>query len=148
MAEVAGLVLGAFPFIVHAIDLYIEGIQLIKKYRNYCRILKSHVRKLKMEQLKLSTTCELLLCDVVDEESVARLFEASEGWRWKEEGLRTSFKARLGKSFGIFFETLESMTDATEELKKALDLDADNNVSSQQSLEEDCRSLSNGLHLL
>ncbi|KAK4693133.1 hypothetical protein P7C71_g4209, partial [Lecanoromycetidae sp. Uapishka_2] len=126
MAEVAGLVMAAFPIIIEGLHLYVEGVESIKKWWSYVKTLKRLIRKLEMEKTKLENSCTELLYDIVDEQTLSLLLEKPGGYRWREDSLQQALRVRLDKSFSVYMGAIQDMKETMDEFKDKLELDADN----------------------
>lgn len=129
MAEAAGLVLGAFPLMIEALDAYLKAIETVRKWRNYHRTLQRTVRALKMEWRKYLNTLTLLLDSCTGSTNSDLLLLDPRGREWQEESFKDSFRAWLGPSFEEFDHAMEDMQDTFGELEEKLDLDAEYRVS-------------------
>ena len=129
MAEAAGFVLAALPLLVEGLRCYLKGIESIKKYWQYTKVLKRLIRKFQVEQRKFGNTCEELLVGLVDDTELSDLLEKPGGAKWQEKGLQLSLRVRLGESYQVFFDAVTDMTEVTEEFEEKLELDQDHKVS-------------------
>ena len=59
--EVTGIVLGAIPLLIAALEHYADGIHIIRRWFRYKRELKSLIRMLRAEYSKFLGTCERVL---------------------------------------------------------------------------------------
>ena len=130
MAEAAGFVLAALPLLVEGLRAYLRGVESIKKYWQYTKILKRLIRKFKVEEKKLGNTCTELLFGVVDDIELGNLLEQPGGAKWQEKSLQLSLRRRLGASYQVFFDAVTDMTEVTEEFVERLELDQNHRVRS------------------
>jgi hypothetical protein len=137
--EVAGVVLGGVPVIVSALKLYIEGASTLQRWRFYTRELKSLIRSLETEQTKLQNVYERLLVDIVPATKIEEMIHDPFGPLWMEEASATKIHQRLWRSAKVFHDNVLDMSDAIEEMKKKLDLDADGKVCSSGNARAFCR---------
>lgn len=128
MAEVAGFVMAALPLVIEGLRLYVKGIETIKKWWRYAKVLKHLIRRLEMEKMKFENTCTELLYDLVGEREFELLLENPGGHRWREKGLEASLRRRLGPSFNVFLEAVMDMSETVNGFTEKLDLGDDGKV--------------------
>lgn len=78
--EVAGLVLGAFPLAIKAVQGYRETLHSIQ---NVKRGLDYMERNLQTEQRRLENTCEVLLVGIVPDIKLRSMIQDPFGPEWK-----------------------------------------------------------------
>ncbi|GAB1315508.1 hypothetical protein MFIFM68171_05718 [Madurella fahalii] len=118
--EVAGVVLGILPLAVRALEGYMSVLSSMKHAQ---RNLRALVRDLETEQLRLQTTCEILLDGVAPPSVIDKLVRTPFGPGWKPYNDR--LRLRLWTTFGKFEEQVVEMQEAAEELRAKLGLEAD-----------------------
>lgn len=128
MAEVAGFVMAALPLVIEGLRLYFNGIETIKKWWRYAKVLKHLIRKLEMEKTKFENTCTELLYDLVGERELELLLENPGGYRWREKSLQARLRGRLGPSFNVFLEAVIDMSETVKVFTEKLDLGDDGKV--------------------
>jgi hypothetical protein len=108
--EVVGLVLGAIPLAISALEHYKEGIDVISDFRKYRSILKSLKTKLSIQEELFRGTLQRLLLSELSAFEVRALFpEPGEGGNsnlWGTEGIRDKLQKKLGSKFGIFMNVV------------------------------------------
>lgn len=139
MAEVAGIVMAALPLVVEGLRLYVKGIETIKRWWKYAKVLKHLIRKLEMEKAKFENTCTELLYNLVGERELEILLGNPGGCSWREKSLQASLRGRLGPSFNVFLEAVMDLSDTVKEFTEKLDLGDDGKVrKSQQKKPRPC----------
>jgi hypothetical protein len=121
--EIAGIVLGALPLAVKALEGYMG---LLSNVRHAPRDLKALIRDLETEQLRLQNTCELLLNGVAPPSVIDKLIQTPFGPDW--EPFNDRLRLRLWTTCGKFEEQVAEMRMAANELSAKLCLDADGSV--------------------
>lgn len=122
--EVVGVVLGALPVAVKALKAYMSVLSSMKHAQ---RNLKALVRDLETEQLRLQTTCELLLDGIAPPSAIDKLIQTPFGPEWKPYNDR--LRLRLWTTSGKFEGQVAELQSATDELKAKLCLGPDGSVS-------------------
>ncbi|RDL42220.1 uncharacterized protein BP5553_02199 [Venustampulla echinocandica] len=119
--ELAGIVLGAFPLMISALEHYrktaevLEGWWKVKtEYRKCMRNLKYH--KLAFEE----NLEELLLPLIADEEKLQLLINDPGGPEWKDPRLEVALTERMPKTYSSYLDTIEMMMEVVQELNDAL----------------------------
>ena len=118
--EIAGVVLGALPLLITALEHYGDGVRTIQKWRKYERELHSVVRNLKTERVKLQNVCEKLLDGLVPASRIDSMVEDPLGELWQEVETQKRIRHRLWRSWGVFEQTVKDMKAAIEETMEKL----------------------------
>ena len=128
MAEAAGLVLGAIPLVVSALEHYVQGVDTIAKWWSYKRELTSLVRVLGAEHARFLGTCEKLLEGLVTPDELDSLVAHPGGPGWKDVELDRKLKSRLQRSYGVYLASIQEMKRAVKDLEDRLELNANGKV--------------------
>lgn len=135
--EIAGLVLGAFPLAIEALDRYREVAKRcgfwykIQLEHKKCKDNLTFYRLTYRQQLKL-----LLLPLVQDGNKVQRLLADPGGGDWKDPTVAGLLEERLNESYELYKEIIKAIDELMEKLNLELALDRDvvqRNVHSQVS---------------
>jgi hypothetical protein len=127
--ETAGIVLGAIPLVISALEHYAEGISTIHKWWRYKRELASLKRILDAEYVRYLNTCEELLSGIVPDATLATLLDFPGGPGWQDPDIERKLHSRLRTSFTSYLNTVTDMNDIMEILKSKLELDPNGKVS-------------------
>lgn len=117
--EVVGVVLGVLPLAIEALKAYKSTLSSM---RNVERSLKALIQDLETEQVRLRTTCEVLLDGIVPLSMMDTLLETPFGPQW--EPYDHQLRPRLWTSSGKFEEQATEMQKAAEGLKNNLCIQA------------------------
>jgi len=119
--ELAGLVLGAFPILIHALESYREGAEVLKDWWQIQRAYKKCKHDLDYHRTIFEGNIErLLLPLVVDDDELKGLMDDPAGKAWEDEELEERLKERLPKSYSLFLDIMDSINKLMESLKKEL----------------------------
>lgn len=118
--ELAGVVLGAIPLIVAALENYGNGLSTLQRWRRYERELRSLIRNLKTEHVKLQNVCEKLLLGLVRPSRIEAMINDPMGDMWKEDETHDKVRARLHKCFNVFEATVRDVQEAVEEMDRRI----------------------------
>ena len=132
--EVAEIVLGSFPIIVGALELYIKGTSTFQNWRLFKRRLKSLLNSIETEEVKLKNVCEKLLWGIAPPTQIEEMIDDPFGPLWKSPEMNTKVRQRLRGSLKVFENTVEELRDIAEELKVKLGIQSDGKVSSLRLL--------------
>ncbi|PGH00345.1 hypothetical protein GX51_05843 [Blastomyces parvus] len=120
--EIAGVVLGAFPLIIHLADGYMHGVHTIQGWTRH-RSQLMHLRQLlETERTRFLNTCDSLFraCTHASTSEIEALLAgvdpAGAEWLKYQESLRDL----LGRSYEPYIGTISDMHDALEEMKGIL----------------------------
>ncbi|KAF2426311.1 hypothetical protein EJ08DRAFT_378173 [Tothia fuscella] len=119
--EIAGLVLGAFPLLVTAVEHYRDGADAISDYRKFKLAYKKCHRDLTYLHLCFEETLkDCLLPLVVDDDELKRLLADPGGKEWKDQAMDDRLEKRLPQSYVLYKETVEEMNEIMAKLKDDL----------------------------
>ncbi|KAJ2989831.1 hypothetical protein NUW58_g3266 [Xylaria curta] len=123
--EAVGLVLGAIPLIISALEHFQDGKSAVSTWRRHARVVQSLVRNLKTEQGKLYNTCETLLGGIVSPAKLEPMLNEPFGPLWQNEDTKERIERRLDHMYKSFQETVRDMSIIMEELKSNLGFDSE-----------------------
>ncbi|KAK5652641.1 hypothetical protein OQA88_10234 [Cercophora sp. LCS_1] len=134
--EVVGIVLGVLPLAVKALQGYVSVLSSMK---NAQRNLNALIRDLETEQIRLQTTCELLLDGVAPPSVIDKLIQSPFGPDWKPYNDR--LRLRLWTTSGKFEEQVTQLQQAAQELRAKLCLEADGStkLADRQSISQELK---------
>ena len=118
--EIAGVVLGSIPLVIATLENYLKGVRTIKRWGMYERELRSLIRNLETEKVKLQNVCEKLLDGLVSPSQIEEMVDNPLGILWTEEETQKKIRDRLWRSSSIFAQTVNEMKDAIDEIKEKL----------------------------
>ena len=127
--EVTGIVLGAIPLLISALEHYAEGIHLIRRWLRYQRELKSLIRILRAEYTRFLGTCERVLYGLIPGTERRLLIEQTHSSRWKDPALERKLRERLRHAYMPYMESIDDMNEAIEDLRDRLKLNKSLQVS-------------------
>ncbi|UPK99793.1 hypothetical protein LCI18_010728 [Fusarium solani-melongenae] len=134
--EVVGLVLGILPLAIKALQGYRA---MLSGVRGADRDLKALVQDLETEQVRLQTTCEVLLDGIAPLSRIDDMVEKPFGPEWEQ--FSDDIKERLWKGTDKFKEHAKEMQEAAEELRERLYMEADGktNLNSPEAIMKELR---------
>ena len=108
--EVVGLVLGAVPLAISALEHYKEGIDVISDFRNYRSTLKSLKTKLSIQEELYRGTLQRLLLSELSPLEVHTLFPEpgvnGSSALWGTKDIEDKIRRNLGVKFDIFMDVV------------------------------------------
>lgn len=139
MAEVAGLVLGALPILMKAVEHYRSGLDPFISYFRYNTTLKALHRDLRIQHLYYQDTLKMLLLTELSEDQSDRLFpdakEPLEPALWGTPEIESILAAKLKTRYEPFKETLEEMDATMKKLMDKLEIDLEGKVRQRRNIE-------------
>ncbi|KAK5119803.1 hypothetical protein LTR85_007129 [Meristemomyces frigidus] len=107
--EVVGLVLGAFPLAVSALEHYREACKTINLMRNFESEWRKSLNDIKDEQVFFTLNLKVLLLplvedDALDETDLETLLADPESVTWRDIDVDAALGERLGSSHARFLE--------------------------------------------
>lgn len=122
--EVAGLVLGAFPLAILALEQYRDVARRMGFWYEIRLEYQRSSSELKFHRLSfLRNLKQLLMPLVADDAQLQRLIADPGGAAWKDSAIDQALKTRLQDSYGLYLEILDEMQRAMRELKDDLAVD-------------------------
>jgi hypothetical protein len=139
--EVAGLLLGAFPLIISGLEHYRETAETLGVFWTIRREYKIWMHSLNFCKLAFEQNLEeFLLPLIAEEDELRRLMEEPGGPEWQKPELDERLRQRLPRSYDLYLESIERITDVMNELKHELGMDKSgfqSRVSEQVTLPAD-----------
>lgn len=119
--EIAGLVLGAFPLLIYALESYREGAEVVGDWWRIERAYTKCKQDLRYHQLLFEGNIErFLLPLVVDDDKLKQLMENPAGIAWEDPELEKKLQQRLPKAYDTFLGVMVDINKLMESFKKAL----------------------------
>ncbi|GAP91059.1 hypothetical protein SAMD00023353_1502080 [Rosellinia necatrix] len=119
--EVVGVVLGAFPLLISALEKYEEvgrryGFwrRIRPEYRKCTHDLKYHSDVFQMNLR------QLLLPQIADDHLIERMIANPGGEEWKMPEMADLLRAKLQKSYSVYLEIMDQFQETMDELRQEL----------------------------
>ncbi|KAI0016564.1 hypothetical protein F4780DRAFT_797694 [Xylariomycetidae sp. FL0641] len=123
--EVAGLVLGAFPLAISAVDKYRHATERLGLFYNIKLEHRKCRSELEYQQVVFKRNLNMLLLPLIlDDIKVHQLLEEPNGDAWREEALAELLEERLQDSYAIYFAYIKGFQIAMNQLLKELAVDS------------------------
>lgn len=130
--EIAGLLLGALPLVITAVEHYRDGLDPLKDYIRYDSTLKSLRTRLRIQQDLFEGTLQRLLLDELSESQAKALFpkagQAVDMALWRIDEIDEKLHRRFGDKYENFFTVISEMDVVMRRLTNKLDVDIDQKV--------------------
>lgn len=121
--EVAGVVLGALPLIISALEHYANGINTAKRYWRYKSEIRSLILQVKTERDIFLNTIEQLLNGIVRLEQMETFLSSPRGDIWRDEDVNSKLKDRLRGAYEVYHDNVEGMKTSIKGIMGKLALD-------------------------
>jgi hypothetical protein len=119
--EVAGLLLGAFPLMISALEHYRASAEVLQGWWSIKTEYRKCMRDLKFHKLNFENALEeFLLPLIADEKTLQAMLEKPGGELWKDPSLEAILRQRMPKMYSSYLDTIEAMQETLEELEGAL----------------------------
>lgn len=126
--EVAGVVLGALPLVISALEHYADGVNTAKRYWRYKTELRSLILSVNTEQTIFENTLEQLLTGIVRIEQMDQLLSNPAGQLWHQADAETRLQERLAGAYDTYVKNVRGMDVALQTMMNKLALDIDGKV--------------------
>lgn len=117
--EAAGLVLGVLPLAIKALRAYREIMSDVKGVPND---LANLIEDLETETLRLRTSCELLLEQIVPFEDIADYLNDPMSPQWQKAAVNNKLRVRLSDAYPKFEEKVRDIRTVGLDLERKLRL--------------------------
>lgn len=124
--EVAGLVLGAIPLIISAIEHYESGLDRTKVFFKWQDVLEKARRDLWVQYSSYEMTLRLLLVDLSSEAELEELLSEPKSTLWDNPELVDGLRGKLGETYQVYVYTVQQMEGCVKTLARHLDIDRPN----------------------
>ncbi|KAK7941312.1 uncharacterized protein PG986_013699 [Apiospora aurea] len=121
MAEVAGLVLGAIPLLITALEHSEDIARPIDKILRWKKYRDAQILQLNYCSVSYDQTLRLLLKNVVDEEELSDMLQDPQCGTWGRFGLERDLKAKLGMAYDSCMSTILEMDLVMREIASNFD---------------------------
>lgn len=119
--EIAGLLLGAFPLLISALEHYRQSAEVFEDLWRIKREYRKCKNEIKLQEIDFETNLKrFLLPLVVDDNEIAALIAEPGGMKWKDPALEDMLKNRLPKSYELFLDTINDIKSTVDGLKEEL----------------------------
>ena len=119
--EIVGVILGAFPLILSAIDGYGKGLEHLDTVWRYDKKLKVFERQIQREQQSYRNNLEQLLEPLIDVKDMKTLLDNPRDLAWGEPALEEEVRRRLSGCYEIYISTMKDYNEVLHDLEKSLD---------------------------
>ncbi|KAH7385868.1 hypothetical protein BKA66DRAFT_569191 [Pyrenochaeta sp. MPI-SDFR-AT-0127] len=123
--EVAGVVLGALPLVISALEHYANGINTAKRFWRYKTEIRSLILQINTERGIFINTIEQLLTGIVRIEQMSDFVSNPGGKKWGEAGIESKLKERLRGVYGIYLDNVTGMESSLHKIMDKLALNPD-----------------------
>ncbi len=121
--EIAGVVLGALPLLISAMEHYESSLDRVLAFFKWKDELHKAMRELWIQHSYYEMTLRNLLVGMVDEAELVEMMSQPQSPLWKSPGLDEKLRQKLGAAHGIYGYTIQNMGRHMETLASHLDID-------------------------
>jgi hypothetical protein len=120
--EAAGLVLGAIPLIISALENYENLAAPTKAFIHWKRHLRRLIRELYTIHTSYDQAVRLLLKPFVDLADQTTMMEDPRSELWREGDIADSLRDKLGPVYGPFILTIDEVSEILVEIATCLNI--------------------------
>jgi hypothetical protein len=121
--EIAGVVLGAIPLVISAIEHYESSLDRAKVFFKWQDVLEKARRDLWVQYLSYEMTLRILLVDLASEAEVEELLSEPQSTLWDNPELIQGLRDKLGATYKVYVHTIKQMEGCIKTLARHLDID-------------------------
>jgi hypothetical protein len=128
MAEVAGLILGAVPLLISALEHYEDFVEPTVAFFKWKGQLSKVTRRLLMGHTAYEQSVRLLLKQVVNNEDLVDMIDYPQSDYWKSDCLVKDLREKLGSAYQPTFSTIQEIADIMVSVAASLNIDGSDKV--------------------
>ena len=122
--EVAGLILGAFPLLITALEHYRESAEVLGDWWKFKRKYIKCKRDVEYHQITFTSNLEeLLLPLIVDDDQLELLLASPGGLAWQDDALEKKLRERLPNAYNAYLDSINEINEVMKKLTQELGLD-------------------------
>lgn len=120
--EVAGIVLGAFPVFLNALEHYRDTKVVFMNWWRFKREYDNFKYEVEFQRHRFEQNLTIYLLPLIidDDDLLASLIANPDGPEWRDEQLEKRLKERIPESYDLYIQTIEAMNLVTEQLRQRL----------------------------
>ncbi len=122
--EIAGVVLGAFPILLSALEGYRKLARTAGLWFNIREEHQKCKNEVNAQRVAFTVNLKRLLLPLdINDTEMSRLLNAPGGEEWNDATITLKIQEHLRESYSVFMETAENMRNVAEELKEEMAVD-------------------------
>ncbi|KAJ8110838.1 hypothetical protein OPT61_g6422 [Boeremia exigua] len=118
--EIVGVVLGALPLTIIALEQYANGVGTLERWRKYDARLRSLIRTVQTQEQIFKNILEHLLTVIVRADDRIFVLINAGGEAWHKAGIEEKLKDRLREAYSCYVGNLQAMSETINEIKGKL----------------------------
>ncbi|KAL7914922.1 hypothetical protein GGI35DRAFT_435596 [Trichoderma velutinum] len=124
--QIAGIVLGAFPIAISALEAYHDLAERVGLFLTIKNEFTNWKNDLNFHKISFTINMrQLLLPLVADDDMIAELLKAPGGDCWQDRSVAELFEKRLEGSYELYMQYIQSMRRVLDEINRELLIDSE-----------------------
>jgi hypothetical protein len=132
--EVAGLVLGAIPLVISALENVENFLNPTKAFVRYRGELSRATRQLVNYYTSYEQSIQILLTPIADPQELHNMMENTDSELWKDKEIEEALQIRLGTSYRAYIRTVREIEGAMMSIAEHLNIEGADKIT-QEGLE-------------
>lgn len=132
--EVAGVVLGAIPLVIAALENYENFLDPLKAFVRYHGELSRATRQLVNYYTSFEQSIQILLTPIADPQELQDMMENTASELWKDKEIEEALQKRLGTSYHAYIRTVREIEGAITSIAEHLNIEGADKIT-QEGLE-------------
>lgn len=128
MAEIAGLVLGAIPLLISALEHYEDLVEPTVVFFRWRGQLSKAIRRLLMGHTEYEQNMRLLLKRAVSDEKLADMINHPYSDLWKDKKVVEDLQSKLGNAYLSSMSTVREIAEIMVSIAASLNIDGSDEV--------------------
>lgn len=109
--EIAGLVLGAIPLVIAALENYENIVRPYKAFVKFQGELSRAIRELRNQHILFEQSIEVLLRPITTERELADMIDNTGSKLWKDADIQHELETTLGKAYPSYMRTVDDILE-------------------------------------
>ena len=132
--EVAGLLLGALPIVISALENYENLLDPTKAFFKYGGEIAQATRQLVNYYTSYEQSIQILLTPIADPQELHDMMENTDSELWKDKEIEEALQTRLGTSYRAYLRTVREIEGAIMSIAEHLNIEGADKIT-QEGLE-------------
>lgn len=126
--ELAGLILGAIPLVIAALENYEDGLGKVKAFWKWEDQLSDAIRKLWYQYTSYELTIRVLLASITDDVELEAMLGDPSSKLWADPTIESRLRERLTTAYKPYLYTVADIESAISQIAVSLNLERSNEV--------------------
>lgn len=128
MAEVVGIVLGAAPLLISALEHYQDIAGPVVRFKNWRGELGTIITRLKTERISYGQNLEIMLLRTVGSDDLKRMIADPQSQLWRSDDFVEDMEIELGSAYDQCMGLVRNIAATLETIAVSLNIEGSDRV--------------------